>query len=124
MELPHLFADDGGESRFEDLEIAVEGPVQLRASAPLPASAVHFVESEGVGELFRGNAPRRILIVLLEGGLEVEASDGTIRRIGAGEMVLADDTTGNGHVLRGDPGPRRAVFVTLPPDLDLSGFRP
>ena len=123
MKLGRLFAGDDGRSQFEDLEIAVEGPEQLRASARLPVSDIHFVESDGIGELFRGNAPRRILIVLLEGGLEVEASDGTIRRIGSGEMLVADDTTGEGHVLRGLPGPRRAVFVTLPSDLDLSGIR-
>jgi hypothetical protein len=123
MKLTHLFTGDDGESHFEDLEIALSGPEQLRESASFPASFLHFIESDAVGDLFHGNAPRRILIILLQGGLEVEASDGTVRRIGAGEMLLADDTTGRGHLLRGLPGPRRAVFVTLPSDLDLSGLR-
>jgi hypothetical protein len=123
VKLPRLFADDDGESHVEDLEIPIHGTAELRASAEWPASNIHFIESEGTGELFHGNAPRRKPIALLQGGLEVESTDGMIRRIEAGEMLLADDTAGKGHILRGLPGSRRALFITLPTDLDLTGFR-
>lgn len=39
-------------------------------------------------------------VVVLRGVIEVEVSDGTTRRFGAGELVLATDTSGRGHITR------------------------
>ncbi|MGH7771163.1 MAG: hypothetical protein ACREQA_02875 [Candidatus Binatia bacterium] len=32
--------------------------------------------------------------------IEVEIGDGTVRRFGPGDIMLADDTTGRGHITR------------------------
>jgi hypothetical protein len=37
--------------------------------------------------------------------------------------LLADDTTGQGHISRGVQTPRRQVFIVVPPDLDLDSWR-
>ena len=52
--------------------------------------------------------------------VEIECGDGTTRRFGVGDVLLADDTTGQGHISREIEGPRLQVFVSLPADLDLS----
>jgi hypothetical protein len=38
--------------------------------------------------------------VTLSGEAEIEISDGTKRRFGAGAIMLADDTSGRGHITR------------------------
>ena len=45
-------------------------------------------------------APRRQYSISLSGAAEIEVGDGTIARIEAGDVVLAEDLTGRGHVTR------------------------
>jgi len=46
------------------------------------------------------NPPRRELVIWLAGEVEFETSDGDIRRVGAGRIILVEDTTGKGHISR------------------------
>ena len=59
-------------------------------------------------------APREQWVVMLRGTIEVTVTDGTRRRFGAGDLVLAADTTGLGHVTTGvgEP-PFEALFIPL-----------
>ena len=43
-------------------------------------------------------APRRQLMFMLVGELEVRVSDGQVRRLSAGDVFLVEDTVGKGHV--------------------------
>jgi hypothetical protein len=43
---------------------------------------------------------RPTLLVAVRGMSEVQASDGEVRRIGAGTVLLMEDTTGKGHTTR------------------------
>jgi len=54
---------------------------------------------------------------------EIEAGSGEKRRFGAGDIMLADDTTGQGHITRDLEGPRRSLFILVPADLDVSGWK-
>lgn len=45
-------------------------------------------------------APARQFMVLLSGEVEVETSDGTLKRFGQGDIFLLEDTWGKGHRLR------------------------
>lgn len=59
-------------------------------------------------------APRRQYSISLSGTAEIEVGDGTIARVGPGDVVLAEDLTGQGHVTRvvGDQ-PRFYAIVPL-----------
>jgi quercetin dioxygenase-like cupin family protein len=59
-------------------------------------------------------APRRQYSISLSGQAEVEVGDGTIARVGPGDVVLAEGLTGQGHVTRvvGDQ-PRFYAVVPL-----------
>lgn len=59
-------------------------------------------------------APRRQYIVTLAGQVEIGLGDGTVYTLGAGDMMLADDTTGQGHTTRavGDET-RVSLAITL-----------
>jgi quercetin dioxygenase-like cupin family protein len=45
-------------------------------------------------------APRRQYSISLSGSAEIEVGDGTVVRVGPGDVVLAEDLTGRGHVTR------------------------
>ena len=45
-------------------------------------------------------APRRQYSISLAGAAEVEVGDGTVVRLGPGDVLLAEDLTGRGHVTR------------------------
>ena len=59
-------------------------------------------------------APRRQYSISLAGQAEIEVGDGTVVRVGPGDVVLAEDLTGRGHVTRvvGDE-PRFYAIVPL-----------
>ena len=45
-------------------------------------------------------APRRQYTITLSGAAEVEVGDGTVARVGPGDVLLAEDLTGQGHITR------------------------
>ena len=53
-------------------------------------------------------------MINLSGETEIEIGDGTKRRFGPGDILLAEDTSGQGHISR-DVGtqPRRFVFILI-----------
>jgi hypothetical protein len=111
-----IYADAGGESHFEDVD--VELSEQARGSdlsVLYPASGVIFRRSPADQFIDWHPAPRRQFVVTLSGTAEVEASDGEVRRIGPGTVMLAEDTTGRGHITRGTGTEERlSLFIPLP----------
>jgi hypothetical protein len=102
-----LYADEDGESRFEDMHIMLE-PVDFAPPAPPLNVAALFAASHcslvGATTDWGGDiphpSPRRQLFVTLSGSCEVTASDGTVRSFPVGSMLLLEDTTGKGHSTR------------------------
>jgi len=62
-------------------------------------------------------------VVNLSGLVEIEVGDGSKRRLGAGDILLADDTTGQGHITRDLEGPRRGIFIFLGDDVDPGAWK-
>jgi hypothetical protein len=59
-------------------------------------------------------APRRQYVINLDAGVEITASDGEKRVIGAGEVILVEDTTGKGHLSKAVSGTvRHSIFVSV-----------
>jgi|SRR4030095_8613175 quercetin dioxygenase-like cupin family protein len=116
MRLHNLYADADGESHFRDIEIELSETmfgVGL-LSKPQPVSTVMFRQVPPGIILGQHNAPRRMYAVVLEGHAEFTASDGETRVLGAGEVLLVEDTTGKGHQSKSLDGPPfRAIFVTI-----------
>ena len=60
-------------------------------------------------------APRRQYSITLAGQAEIQVGDGTVVRVGPGDVLLAEDLTGRGHVTRSvGTGPRFYAIVPLP----------
>jgi len=70
-------------------------------SAPSqPVSAINFRVSPPGYVLDWHCAPRRQYSISLAGSAEIEVGDGTVVRLGPGDVVLAEDLTGQGHITR------------------------
>ena len=111
-----IYADPDGESHFEDLDVALRPqPNGAEYSALIPAIGVIFRRNPADQFLDWHPAPRRQYVITLSGEAEVEASDGDVRQIGPGTIMLADDTTGKGHITRGVGTEERiSIFIPLP----------
>jgi len=115
MRIHNLYEDADGISHFRDVEIEwVEERYFSKLSAKLPASGIIFRETSGEYDLDWHPAPRRQYIVNLDAGVQITASDGETRIIGAGEVLLVEDTTGKGHLSKAVDGRmRRSIFVPI-----------
>ena len=102
----HLYTDPSGESHLETLEAElVATPYAPPApdvflSRPMPAAAAVFLSAPAGWSGTWHVSPRRQLFVVLSGEVEVEMSDGTVKRSGPGAVALLEDTTGRGHITR------------------------
>jgi hypothetical protein len=122
-----LFADAEGASHFEDVETEL-----FPGFAAPPAEPAYFAPFVTAGECvwigasdgWKGDvphpAPRRMLFVYLSGETEITASDGTVRRFGAGGVLLAEDTRGAGHMSKVTSRECVGLVFTLP-EVDASG---
>ena len=111
-----VYTGSDGESHFEDLEIELSDLGAIGAmSKALPAKSILFRETGADYDLDFHNAPRRQYVIMLSGGrVELEIGSGEKRVLGPGDVLLAEDTTGRGHISRAlDPEPRRSIFVAL-----------
>lgn len=115
MRIHNLYADEKGESHWRDIEVEwVETRNFSRLSARLPATGVIFRETSGDYDLSWHPAPRRQYIVNLDGGVKITASDGEAREIGAGEVILVEDTHGKGHLSQSIGGKvRHSIFIPI-----------
>ena len=123
MKVTRVYTGHDDQSHFEDLEIPLAPGQYGRLSALIPGTGVVFRETPAGGLLDFHPAPQRQFVITLGGAAEIECGDGDKRRFGPGDILLADDTTGQGHITREIEGPRRSLFIPLPPDLDLAAWR-
>jgi hypothetical protein len=115
MRIHRLFADEKGQSHFQDVEIEFkESSPAGSVSARLPATGIIFRKVQPSYDLDWHPAPRRQYIINLDAGVQITASDGETRKIGAGEVLLVEDTSGKGHLSKAVDGKiRHCIFVTL-----------
>jgi hypothetical protein len=115
MKIHHLYVDKQGESHFEDMEIPyTESGRAGKLSARLPATGIIFREVAPDYDLDWHPAPRRQYIINLDAGVQITASDGQSRKIGAGEVILVEDTWGKGHLSKALDGKlRHCIFVPI-----------
>ncbi len=114
--ITRLYSGLDGESHFEDIEVPLEGEecVTRRSSELLKATGICFGERGAGFKTDWHNAPQRQFVITREGMGEIEIGDGTKRRFGPGDILLAEDTTGRGHISRVvGKQTRKIIIVTL-----------
>ncbi len=113
MQIVRVYSGDDGESHFEDLT-----PEQFAA----------IVNNVGDGDITMNSrpsptfsdyhtAPRRQYVLHLLGIGEYETADGSKRQLGPGDILVAEDLTGHGHIARGlGEGQRFILAIPLAAD--------
>lgn len=104
--LPYVrvYSDAEGESHFEDAELSFTLADFAPPAPPISVSEAMAADTVAVISSPAGwygdwhPAPRRQLMFMLVGELEVQVSDGQVKRFRAGDVFLVEDTTGKGHV--------------------------
>ena len=115
MKVVRIYTGPDNKSHFEDLQIPLKDGGKVGFVSELTkATGVVFRETTGDYNYDFHTAPRRQLVVNLEGAVEIEVGDGTKRILDSGDILLAEDTTGQGHKSRAVAGkPRKSMFITL-----------
>jgi hypothetical protein len=115
-----IFADAHGETHMEDADITLQPRKLFKDNPPfgisdnLATSWCHIAHvPAGMCAVDWHNPPQRLLVFWATGEVEFETSDGDIRRLAAGSVVLAEDTTGKGHLTRFPPEGQLVVHVAL-----------
>jgi hypothetical protein len=110
-----IYSDNNGDSRFEDVNIPLNAESIIGSlSEEIPAKNIMFREVEPSYDLDYHNAPQRQYVIFLDGETEIETSTGDKRIFKAGDILLAEDTTGKGHKSRNlKHEKRKSIFITL-----------
>lgn len=113
-----VYSGADGKSHLAEVELAMKPFVDVEGahgeSAPTQkASGITFRVSPPGYVLDWHCAPRRQYSISLSGQAEIEVGDGTVARVGPGDVVLAEDLTGQGHITR-VVGSRPRFYAVVP----------
>ena len=108
MAIIRIYSGPDGQSHFED-----RGDASATAEL-IPGSGI-IVRRFAVRRTNPWHhAPGRYAVFTLSGAVDIEIGDGTVRRLGPGDILIAEDRTGQGHVTREvGPASRVSIFVPL-----------
>ena len=112
MKIVRLYTGKDQQSHFEEKELSFEGE-KLQTTALQSASGVGFRRAPAGHVIDWHPAPRRQYVVTLSGSWEIEVGGGVKRLFKPGDVMLAEDLTGRGHVSR-VVGNQPHVFMTVP----------
>jgi hypothetical protein len=125
--MPHkkisrIYTGDDGRSHFEDLIVPMEellmGERSSLRSAFVPVTGVSFRET-AVGRSEEFHCPKqRQFVFTLSGTVEISCGGGK-RCFGPGDVLFAEDLTGEGHGNRELIGPRQSLILPVPDDFDI-----
>jgi len=99
MRIHNIYTDADGVSHFRDIEVDwLENVRSSQRSAVIPVTGMVFRQNGGDYALDWHAAPRRQYVINLDAGVKITVGDGESRIINAGEVILAEDLTGRGHL--------------------------
>jgi quercetin dioxygenase-like cupin family protein len=122
MRLVRIYSRSNGDSAIEVREVPMSAG-ERPMSPTFQAGAMFFRETaEGHVQSFH-NAPRRQLIFLTSGILELESSEGKRYVCRPGDLIFAEDMSGKGHITRSLRDTRGFVHVAVPEDFDVASWK-
>jgi len=115
MKVTRLYTGADGLTKVEEFEIPLKPQGRgTELSEIVGVTSLQFRRTNQDYNLDWHTAPRRQYVVTLSGESEVELEGGRKIRLGPGHILLAEDTTGKGHISRAVGGAARlSLFITL-----------
>jgi quercetin dioxygenase-like cupin family protein len=115
MAIIRISTGPDGASHFQEIEPRLESRGDKSETGELiPGTGIVVRRFEPTRSNPWHHAPGRYAVFTLSGAVDIEIGDGTVRRLGPGDILIAEDVTGQGHLTREvGPEPRVSVFVPL-----------
>ena len=113
MSICRIYTGSDQQSHFEEIELSFDADERMQTTALQAATGVVFRRALAGHIIDWHPAPRRQYVVTLSGEWDIECGDGTVRRFSPGDVMLAEDLTGQGHVSR-VVGNQPHVFMVVP----------
>jgi quercetin dioxygenase-like cupin family protein len=113
VKIVRIYTGNDQQSHFEDIELSFESAERMPTTALQAATGVVFRCAPAGHILDWHPAPRRQYVVTLSGSWEIECGDGTVQQFRPGDVMLAEDLTGQGHTSR-VVGNQPHIFMTVP----------
>jgi hypothetical protein len=110
MKIVRIYTGADHQTHFQDLD-----PDAFATLAPkVGDGGIRVNQGSATSVADFHNAPRRQYVVVMSGGMEIEIADGTKRQLVPGDVLVAEDLTGKGHITRGlGTEPRITLSVPL-----------
>jgi hypothetical protein len=113
-----VYSGDDGQSHVEEMMLPMQSFIDVegahgKGTELENTTGITFRVSPPGYELGWHCAPRRQYSITLAGEAEIEVGDGTVKRIGPGDVVLAEDLTGQGHITRA-VGEQSRFYAVVP----------
>jgi hypothetical protein len=118
-----VYSGDDGRAHFEDLVISLDNDVFGWKGVPVTVTTADFrtIRPDYVGGWSKTPQPR--FVIVLAGVMLVEVGDGSTRRLEAGDVLLNEDMSGEGHKAHNQGTLRRIMTISIADDFDLERFR-
>jgi hypothetical protein len=119
VKVTRLYTGADGKTKVEEYEVPLAASKDRGTflSDTVAAASVQFRRTNQDYFLDWHPASKRQYVVTLSGESEVELDDGRKLRLGPGHILLAEDTTGRGHISRAVGSKDRiSIFIALPED--------
>ncbi len=122
VKVARIFTGPDNKSHFEELQIPM-GEVMMGArvsdrTALIPVTGMLFRENP-LGRAGEYHTPgQRQFVITISGAVEITCAGGS-RVFGPGDILFAEDLTGEGHSNRELHGPRRSMIIPVPADFDI-----
>ena len=115
VKVTRLFTGADGKTKVEEYEVPLKP--QGRGTELSETAKVEGLQFRRTNQDYNVDwhpAPRRQYVVTLSGESEIELEGGRKLRLGPGHILLAEDTTGQGHISRAIGTQNRvSLFITL-----------
>ena len=115
IRVTRIYTGDDGKTHAEELSVPLGAPRgATEMSEPVAVTNVQFRRTSPDYFIDWHTAPRRQYVITLAGESEVEIGDGSTIRLHPGHILLAADTTGQGHISRAvGAADRISIFLPL-----------
>ena len=115
IKVTRMFTGPDNQTHAEEYEVPLGAPRgATELSAPVDVTSLQFRRTSPDYFIDWHTAPRRQYVITLSGESEVEIGDGTKVRLHPGHILLAEDTTGQGHISRSVGSEDRiSLFIPL-----------
>lgn len=114
MKATRIFTGQDQQSHFEEVELPFFDSEFGKITNPIATENIIFGEREEMDEISWHNPPCPQFVIMLKGSVEIETGSGTKRIFKEGDIMLAEDVAGRGHITRpASDGVRQYLVIPL-----------